>query len=349
MEYIVSTWDKLTGKQLKELTEAEAEVEIVYNSSLLPIIGVKASDKAYYNLLQNKYIKRIRPSREGTLLEVNIIPNVPQKLLRKAELVGWDVSVAVLDSGINESKNLRTIKNRNFTDDEYVSDREGHGTCVAKIINHFAPGAQIINAKVANNSRQVKEITVLQALDWVNKQKADIINMSLGFPRIKQDIFGNCFVCEGGCELCETVKEFNLLGKVIVAAAGNFGPKIGSITCPGNSSGALTVGAVTDSRKLAHYSGRGNKGQKKPDVLAPGNFTEGTIFHEGTSIATPVVSGIVSAVYTKYKNNDKLINTLKCTCDNLGYRDYEQGHGFINLSRFLEVLSGEKIDYKDGE
>lgn len=342
LEYIISTWDKLTDKHLRGFAEAGAE--IVYNSSLLPIIGIKASNKTYSDLLDNKLIKRIRPSREGVLLEITIIPSIPQKILLKADLVGWNVAVAVLDSGINESKNLHTVKNRNFTDEKYVIDQAGHGTCVAKIINHFAPGVQIFNAKITNNPRLVKETRVLQALDWVYKQNVDIINMSLGFPRETQDIFGHRFICEGNCEICETVKKINSLGKIIVAAAGNSGPRIGSITCPGNSSGALTVGAVTDKSKLAQYSGRGSKGQKKPDVLAPGNLTEGTTEMKGTSVATPVVSGILSAVYTKYKNNDKLINTIKDTCNHLGYKYYEQGNGLINLSRFLEVLSDEKTD-----
>ena len=70
-------------------------------------------------------------------------------------------------------------------------------------------------------------------------------------------------------------------GLVVVAAAGNLGPKEGTITTPGDSKKIITVGSSDDQYYIdqrgntkKHYSGRGPTKECvcKPDVVAPGSY-----------------------------------------------------------------------------
>jgi len=143
-------------------------------------------------------------------------------------------------------------------------------------------------------------------------------NLSLGFPR----------PCDGTCWLCEFVDLLSEHGLTVVAAAGNWGPKVGSVACPGNARQAITVGASVfqnhENCQVAEYSGRGLQAQGKPTMVAPGQLNIGRFRLEGTSIATPMVTGIIAALMESYDKED-IIDALKNTCQDLGYEEHEQG------------------------
>ena len=147
------------------------------------------------------------------------------------------------------------------------------------------------------------------------------------------------------------------LGLVVVAAAGNNGPDIGSITVPGVSKKIITVGVVEDGKKVnvngrytSNYSGRGPTCEciQKPDLIAYGNnivscnnnykLKKYTV-KSGTSMATPVVTGCAALLLSKYpelKNIDVKRKMIE-SCKDVNLPANIQGAGVINPVELLSV------------
>src|SRR4051812_7643781 len=274
--------------------------------------------------------------RAGTsgLLGIGGIPGGP----------GQGVGVAVIDSGISAHKALtnRVVANVSFvTGDPSVADAYGHGTHVAGIVTGaagaasgvtglygggIAPGANLVNVRVLGADGTGLTSDAIAGIEWAiaNKSKYNIrvINISFGHPVMEPSATD---------PLCEAVADAVTSGIVVVASAGNSGKSadghvvLGSITSPGNSPLALTVGALntfgTAKRSddaVASYSSRGPTRfdlAVKPDVAAPGNkivslqangsylptfypalhaagsSTNAYMTLSGTSMAAPMVSG----------------------------------------------------------
>ncbi len=140
------------------------------------------------------------------------------------------------------------------------ADGYGHGTHVAGIVaarsarqakknpegaQGMAPGAHLINLRVLDANGSGKASDVIEAIDWAikNKKKYSIrvVNMSLGSAPTQS-------VADD--PLCKAVERAARAGLVVVVAAGNKGesadgkPVYASITSPGTSPFAITVGAL---------------------------------------------------------------------------------------------------------
>jgi serine protease AprX len=145
-----------------------------------------------------------------------------------------------------------------------------------------APGAHLVNVRVLGADGSGWTSSVLAGLDWVLKYRSThrirVVNLSLGHP-----VMGPCATDP----LCSSIARLNAAGLVVVASAGNRGrgengqPQLGTITSPGNSPFALTVGATNtwgtvmrSDDTVTTYSSRGPAPfdwTVKPDVVAPGN------------------------------------------------------------------------------
>ena len=177
--------------------------------------------------------------------------------------------------------------------------------------------------------------------------KIRIVNISIGTLPHKKDPEDELFLF--------WVERLWDAGLVVVTAAGNKGPKEGSVTIPGNSRKVITVGADEELGKK--YSGCGPTGDciKKPDLVVPGNRIYSCNYlypvrspyayipKTGTSMATPVVSGATALVLQKYPDmcNLELKYRLWNSCEKGRYYDQRQGHGNLHVEKFLECQ--EKI------
>lgn len=115
-----------------------------------------------------------------------------------------------------------------------------------------------------------------------------------------------------GCEaatLAPATRALRAAGIFVVTAAGNTGPRCGSVSDPiAIYPDAFTVGAVDQGGDVAVFSSRGpvtvdGSGRIKPDLLAPGvevlsSYPGGYRRESGTSSAGPHVAGVVALMWS---------------------------------------------------
>jgi hypothetical protein len=145
-----------------------------------------------------------------------------------------------------------------------------------------------------------------------------------GHPERAPHVLTNSWGCPDleGCDpaaLRPATAALAAAGIFFVAAAGNEGPRCGSIKDPpAPYPDVVSVGAVDRENHIAEFSSRGpaRGGAVKPDVAAPGvgvlsALPDGTYGElEGTSMATPHVAGVVALMWSA---NPGLIGDLART------------------------------------
>jgi serine protease AprX len=225
----------------------------------------------------------------------------------KATDVGRGVGVAIIDSGIAETPDLkgRISAFYDFTGDgapvaTAPNDGYGHGTHIAGLIAGsgaqsngkyvgVATAARVIGLKVLNAQGGGYSSDVIDAVDFATANKdalgIDVLNMSLGHPIYEPSATD---------PLVQAVERATRAGIVVVVSAGNMGMNrttglIGyaGITSPGNAPSALTVGSARHKATLSRgddevsmFSSRGPTwfdGRSKPDVIAPGQALVATV------------------------------------------------------------------------
>lgn len=333
MKYLVGLTDLPTEDNLKQLTTCE--VDILYVSRLLPLVGVECQDVSRLSRLL--FVKYTRPSRKGqyaTLGPVITIPSEPAtKAAREAGLVGWNTKVVMLDSGYN---GIRLEGEKDFTGTG-INDNSHHGTFVAHLIKHFAPGCQLFCGKIGNN--EPDELLICMGLEWAKLDVgARIINLSAGI--------WNDGLCSESCPMGQIIRVItNDQETIVVVAAGNGNQKVGSICCPGCSGRVVTVGAVDVTGKgIATYSSIGLPGSGKPNIVAPGAVSIGSDYNQGTSFAAPIVAGTLAAIYTATGGARQAINLVYTTATDLGLPSHYQGNGRLNIPGIVEEIKNAQVN-----
>jgi subtilisin family serine protease len=145
-----------------------------------------------------------------------------------------------------------------------------------------------------------------------------------GDPARAPHVLTNSWGCPAieGCDrrsLQPAVDAIDAAGLFFVAAAGNTGDLCGSVDDPpAPYADAYTVGAVDERRRVTAFSSRGPApdGAVKPDIVAPGAAIlsavpgGGYARHDGTSMATPHVAGVVALMWSA---NPALIGDVERT------------------------------------
>lgn len=179
-------------------------------------------------------------------------------LLPDTAATGEGVRVAVIDSGVQVSKDLPASRIAGFFDltrgplvmPAKPYDDYGHGTHVAGLIAGngaasrgyyagIAPRASIVAFKVLDRTGAGYTSDVIQAIEFILANQwllqIDVINLSLGHPILEPAATDPLVVA---------VEHAVAAGIVVVVAAGNLGedpPGDGGITSPANAPSVITV------------------------------------------------------------------------------------------------------------
>lgn len=249
---------------------------------------------------------------------------------------GTGIVVAIIDTGFDKGhSSLDHAKIVAWKD--YVENRAepyddvGHGSHVGGIVvgsggsfggkvqgfdlKGAAPKADLIIVKAIRSDQKGETADVIQGIGFAVQNKADIICLSLGSRPSALNLFDN--------DMKAAIDSATNQGILVVASAGNTreGESANDVVVPANQERVIAVGAVTESRRVADFSQRGNEQNnqgtaglglgarpdphKKPEIVAPGDKIRSAWINgdfaiaSGTSQAAPIVCGTLALLLQK--------------------------------------------------
>lgn len=241
-----------------------------------------------------------------------------------------------------------------YNGDNDPTDDNGHGTHVAGlaagVLSGVAPKAKILPVKVLNSNGSGDIGTVAAGVLYAIENGANVINLSLGGS-------GGGAITNEIQALINNVSVGEQRGVILVAAAGNGGNDgLGDNNdlCPMypasiNNNSIISVAAVDAMNNLTSYSNFGSQ----VDIAAPGGSGWYGLFStylpnctqycnqltnyasmSGTSMATPVVAGLVALV--KSLNPSLSISQVKAKIFNSG-EVFSNLQGKVNTGKVINV------------
>lgn len=280
----------------------------------------------------------------------------------------WDIStgsgavVAIIDTGISVGTDLADtcfVSGYDFVNnDNDPVDDNGHGTHVAGTVaqstnNNVGVTGVAFNAclmpiKVLDSLGYGTYADIIDGINFATNNGANIISMSLegsspsqGLENALANAYNNGVTC--------------------VAASGNSGQN-GVAYPAAYGSYVIAVGATQYDKTRAPYSNYGTS----LDVVAPGGnlnldqnndgYADGVLqqtfsgsswgyyFYQGTSMATPHVSGVAALLCsTGVTSPDDIRNTIQSTAVDLGSSGWDiyYGYGLVNAYDALQYTPGD--------
>ncbi|MGI0063359.1 MAG: S8 family serine peptidase [Nitrosopumilaceae archaeon] len=187
--------------------------------------------------------------KEDNNFEIFLDKSVPYIGTTHPRELGFDgtgIKIAVIDTGVDYNhpdlfgfgKDGKVIGGYDFVDnDNSPIDTNGHGTEVTGIIaadgqlQGVAPKSKILAYRISENGESVSSDLIIKAIEQAILDEADVINISLGVNLTNKKIDN-------------AVNKAVEQGIIVVAAAGNNGPDLGTIGSPGINPNTITVGAT---------------------------------------------------------------------------------------------------------
>lgn len=252
---------------------------------------------------------------------------------------GAGVKVAVIDTGVTDHEQLRTVHHGgDFVAPDApdaVFDCDGHGTAVAGLIasRHLgvAPDAEIISVRQTSAHYRSDDdgagtlASLADAIHAAVHHGADVINVS-----VVACVPAHLTEHLDTSGLDDALARAFVFGAVVVAAAGNASDSClpGDAVYPAHAPTVLAVGARADAHRMAEYSVPVPPGAV--ELSAPGTapvslaaagsgWASGTrpagadpvrgsvTAFEGSSFAAPVVSGTVALLAQRYPEDSAAV------------------------------------------
>ena len=283
---------------------------------------------------------------------------------------GTGIRIAVFDGGfhaVNTHKAFKHLRDNNqivatwnFTKKTAdVYDNHTHGTmvlsCIAgkmddKLLG-LATGATFLLAKTEVDPEPFKEeVWWAQAVEWADKNGADIINSSLGYTQDRH----YTWQMDGRSYVSKAANLAARKGILVCNSAGNSGEdenwKI--IGAPADADSILSVGGIQPSLRTYQHIGFSSygpttDGRMKPNVCnfgyaecADAHNDTATTFAAGTSFSSPLTTGFCACAMQVFR--DKKLTAMQMkehierSADLYPYYDYALGYGVPQANYFTE-------------
>ena len=297
--------------------------KVLHTFPFINAVGLSLNYDEVLKFSDQQEIRYISPVRKATIALNDVRKIVDTNTLLRSKVRGKNVNVAVIDTGCNPHLDLVLGRNRIVKFEDFVNgktkpyDDNGHGTFVCGVIGGnglcsnakfcgMAPECKLVVLKALNSEGETQVFTILNAMQWIVDHKDEfnirVVCMSFGSEPLEQNdplVIGAEVLWDNGI--------------VVVCASGNDGANAETVKSPAISPKVLSVGACTRDGlgfKVADFSSFGVYNNIiRPDLVAPGvdvtSLNVGTPFYtamSGTSVATPVVVGVVGLVLQKCPN-----------------------------------------------
>jgi len=364
------------------------EKEIAFISSLKQVKKIEAFEEIHASLAK----RRMGAISDRDLRSINLIKTQTKRfnpeVFKANKIDGSGVRVAVFDAGFKSAdinpalrhlfENQRIVKTFDFIKNkENVYAYHGHGTavlsCIAGLMKNdeglidtlgLAHGAEFLLARTERPYIETysEEDNWIAALEWADKNGADIINSSLGYTGQRyfyKDMNGrNSLVSRAGNLAASK-------GILVINSAGNDGGSSWNfIGAPADADSVLAVGALNPWTGVhTPFSSVGPTFDRrmKPNVTAYGHViaakSEGLDETQGTSFSSPLTAGF-AACALQCKPESKvmqLFSDLEKSSDLYPYYDYAHGYGvpqaeyFINRKEKKTIEPTIKLTIENGE
>ncbi len=283
-------------------------------------------------------------------------------LFEPKQIDGKGVVIAIFDGGFPSVNThsffkplfveKRILATYDFTSgNQEVYHASSHGTMVLSNIAGvldgkkmgLATGASFLLARTEVNSEPFsEEENWLAAVEWADKNGADIINSSLGYTHHRYFPVQ----MDGGSLVAKAANMAFEKGILVVNAAGNEGEDANwkYIGTPADAEHTLSIGGIDPMNDL-HISfssyGPTADGRLKPNVSALGKTVvigrnpKPKIAY-GTSFASPLVAGFAACVLQLNPNytSKQLFEEIQKSAHLYPYYDYSHGYGIPQASYF---------------
>ncbi|MFN8576495.1 MAG: S8 family peptidase [Candidatus Sericytochromatia bacterium] len=321
------------------------------NVMVIEIPESKTSQNFLQVLKSDKDVLFAEPDVKVELDEFNDPMIKDQYALKKVDAFGaWEVNqgnsdtiIAIVDSGVDlEHPDLKAklLEGYNAVNPGTPpKDDVRHGTHVSGIasaigdngigVSGLAPKCKILPVKVLGNGTG-SIATISDGLIWAADHGADVVNMSLGTYTEEKT-------------LGEAVKYALSKNVVCVATMGN--DNMEKRRFPAGFPGMIAVGSTDENDKKSTFSNYGDW----ITVSAPGTAILSTLptpasygKMSGTSMAAPLVTGLVGLMRSQSKNLSPAdaSKILKEASDDLGDSGFDKyfGAGRVNAAKTLNLL-----------
>ena len=304
---------------------------------------------------------------DGQPVLANQLLRMQGQLFRDNGIDGKGVRVAVFDGGfpaVNTHQAFKHLRDNNqivatwnfCNKKEDVYGWNSHGTmvlsCIAGVLQGkqlgLATGSTFLLARTEVDAEPYKEeVWWQQAVEWADKNGADVINSSLGYGKDRH----YTYQMDGRSTVAHAANMAARKGILVCNSAGNEASDKSwkTIITPGDADSVLTVGGIEASLDTySHISfssyGPTADGRMKPNVcnfgqadvaLPRGDDKMGSVF--GTSFSSPLTAGFVACARQTRPNLTamQLKAEVEQSADLYPYFDYAYGYGVPQASYFV--------------